>query len=115
MASVKLVESDVDEEELEGSMEADTGELSRYKTYLKQTGRVGSLVRKGGRFDGKKFDVDESSDNHLEDIREACSGTEEGQQFGAVRYSDARISRTSHQGPRKRSKKVLFRRGMDIL
>ncbi|KAL3519017.1 hypothetical protein ACH5RR_021606 [Cinchona calisaya] len=115
MASVKLVESDMDEEELEGSMEADTRELSRYKNYLKPTGRVGSLVQKGRRFDGKKFDVDESSDNHLEDIREAGSGTEEGQRFdaGAVRSANARISKSSSQVPRKRSKKVLFRRDED--
>nr|XP_027075043.1 protein ALWAYS EARLY 3-like [Coffea arabica] len=113
MANYKHVESDVDEEELEGSMEADTGELSRYKTYLKQTGRVGSLVPKGRRFDGKRLDVDDSSDNHLEDTREACSGTEEGQRFGAARYADARNSKSSYQGPRKRSKKVLFRRDED--
>lgn len=113
MAKVKHVESDIDEEELEGSMEADTGELSRYKKDLKQTTRVSNRV-KGRRFDGKKLDVDETGDNLLDDLREACSGTE-GQRFGAARYTDGRVSKPSPQGPRKRSKKALFKRGMNTL
>lgn len=61
----------------------------------------------GRRFNGENVDVDDSSDNHLDDIREACSGTEEVQRFGGVRYADGTIFKPSPQGPRKRSKKVL--------
>uniref|UniRef100_F6HDG1 Uncharacterized protein n=1 Tax=Vitis vinifera TaxID=29760 RepID=F6HDG1_VITVI len=59
-------------------------------------------------------EVEDSGNNHLDDIKEACSGTEEGQKLSAVRgrleteVVDAKIVRSSSQGTRKRSKKVLF-------
>lgn len=105
----------MDDEDLEGSMEADTGDLSRHGPFVKP--RVGTMVNKGRRIDRRKLDVDDSSDNHLDDIKEACSGTEEGQGLGASRGKlkiDAKISRSSPQGSRKKSKKVLFSRGMQL-
>lgn len=112
MGHAKNVESDMDDEDLEGSMEADTGEISGHRPYLKQSGRVGT-TNKGKRIDRKKLDVDDGSNNHLDDIKEACSGTEEGQRLVAARGTlnlDAKVSRSSPQSSRKRSKKVLFGR-----
>lgn len=115
MGDGKLLSNEVDEEE--GSMEADTGELLRYKKDLTETGSISRTAQKGRRPYGEKLDVD-SIDNHFDDIKEACSGTEEGQRLGSVggklelEASDEKNSRTSLQGPRKRSRKMFFRRGI---
>ncbi|XP_055818262.1 protein ALWAYS EARLY 3-like [Solanum dulcamara] len=114
MGNAKLLSNEVDEEE--GSMEADTGELMRYKNDLGETGAVCRTTQKRKRPYGKKFEVDDSGDNHFDDIKEACSGTEEGQRLGAARgklemeATNENNSRALLQGPRKRSKKVLFGR-----
>ncbi|CAN4104555.1 unnamed protein product [Withania somnifera] len=112
----KLLSNEVDQEE--GSMEADTGELLRYKNDLVDTGTISRTSQKGRRPYGEKLEID-SGDNHSDDIKEACSGTEEGQRLGAMRdnremeVSDEKNSRTSLHGPRKRSKKMLIRRDED--
>ncbi|XP_015165279.1 protein ALWAYS EARLY 3-like [Solanum tuberosum] len=116
MGDGKLLSNEVDEEE--GSMEADTGELLRYKKDLTETGIISRTAQKGRKPYGEKLEVD-SGDNHFDDIKEACSGTEEGQRLDAVggklemEASDEKNSRTSLQGPRKRSKKMFFRRDED--
>ncbi|RVW55741.1 Protein always early 3 [Vitis vinifera] len=88
MTSAKIIGSEMDEAGFEGSlgsMEADNGDYARDKNYLTNAEGV-----------------------------EACSGTEEGQKLSAVRgrleteVVDAKIVRSSSQGTRKRSKKVLF-------
>lgn len=72
------------------------------------------IQRKGKRYYGKKPEVEESMYNHLDDIKEACSGTEEGQKSGSLRGKletedlDVKSVRSSFKGPRKRSKKALF-------
>ncbi|XP_060173823.1 protein ALWAYS EARLY 3-like isoform X1 [Lycium barbarum] len=112
----KLLSNEVDEEE--GSMEADTGELLRYKNDLADTGTISRTAQKGRRRYGEKLEVDDSGNNQFDDIKEACSGTE-GQRLGAVRgklemeATDEKNSRTFLQGSRKRSKKVLLRRDED--
>ncbi|CAN4095685.1 unnamed protein product [Withania somnifera] len=116
MGDGKLLSNEVDEEE--GSMEADTGELLRYKNDLADTGIISRTAQKGRRPYGEKLEVD-SGNSHFDDIKEACSGTEEGQRLGAMRgkremeASDEMNSRTSLQGPRKRSKKMFLRRDED--
>lgn len=117
MGHSKNVESDMEDEDLEGSMEADTGDISAHRPYLKQSGRV-CTTNKGKKIDRKKLDVDDSTNNHLDDIKEACSGTEEGQRLGAARGKmnvDAKVSKSSPQNSRKKSKKLLFGRGMQLL
>nr|GMD85305.1 protein ALWAYS EARLY 3-like [Ipomoea batatas] len=110
MANSKLLSSEMDEDE--GSMEADTGEVSRNRTLL-ETGRT---MQKGRRLSGRKLEIDDTGDNHFDDIKEACSGTEEGYRLGAVKgkhdqeVAGERVSRASSLGLRKRSKKVLFQR-----
>ncbi|KAI3459287.1 hypothetical protein Pfo_015950 [Paulownia fortunei] len=116
MANTKILAADMDEEDLEGSTEADTGELSRYKPSMMESISIGTVREKARKLEGRKFEVDNNSENHLDDIKEECSGTEEGQRFGATRgkldveVTDAMISRSSMQSQRKKTKKVLFRR-----
>ncbi|KAK6146164.1 hypothetical protein DH2020_020033 [Rehmannia glutinosa] len=116
LASTKIFAADMDEEDLEGSTEADTGELSRYKPSMMESKSIGPLREKARKLEGKKFEVDNNSENHLDDIKEECSGTEEDQLFGAargkldVKVTDAKISGSPIQSQKKKSKKVLFRR-----
>ncbi|KAE8677621.1 Always early, putative isoform 3 [Hibiscus syriacus] len=117
--SAKIHGSEVDEDACElslGSTEADYADYARDKNYsriIEGTGTV-EVHQKGKRYLRRKPEVEESVNNHLEDTKEACSGTEEGQQlcdfkgkFNAE-VADAKTSRALIKGPRKRSKKVLF-------
>ncbi|KAG8372968.1 hypothetical protein BUALT_Bualt12G0122200 [Buddleja alternifolia] len=116
MANTKLVAADRDEEDLEGSTEADTGELSMYKPSVMESVSVGMARQKGSKLEGKKFEVDNNNENHLDDIKEECSGTEEDQRSGARRrkfdisVADTWNLKSSIQSQRKKSKKVLFGR-----
>ncbi|KAG6394794.1 hypothetical protein SASPL_145384 [Salvia splendens] len=88
----------LDKEELEGSTEADTGSVKEKTRKLK----------------GKNYEIGNNSEHLLDDIEKECSGTEEGQEFGALRnnfheeVTDTKILRSSVQSQRKKSKKVLF-------
>ncbi|KAH7573585.1 hypothetical protein JRO89_XS03G0176700 [Xanthoceras sorbifolium] len=119
--SSKLRGSEMDEGGCElspESTEADNGYYARGKSYLMDTEDAGTVEvqQKGKRCNTKKPKLGESVNNHLDDIKEACSGTEEGQQVGAVKgkfvmeVADEKTSRPSVKGLRKRSKKVLFKR-----
>ncbi|KAK6117357.1 hypothetical protein DH2020_048875 [Rehmannia glutinosa] len=77
MANTKLLAADTDEEDLEGSTEADTGELSRYKPM--ESVSIGTTRQKGRKLEGEKIEVDNNYESHLDDTKEECSGTEEGQ------------------------------------
>ncbi|XP_011044502.1 PREDICTED: protein ALWAYS EARLY 3-like isoform X1 [Populus euphratica] len=106
MMSAKLRGSEMDELGCElslGSTDAYGGDYARDRIFWK-----------GRRYHGRRsLEVEENLDNHLDDVREACSGTEEGQKLEAVEekiemevvYS--KLVRSS-KGSRKRSKKVLF-------
>ncbi|KAK6130513.1 hypothetical protein DH2020_035741 [Rehmannia glutinosa] len=112
MANTKLLAADTDEEDLEGSTEADTGELSRYKPM--ESVSIGTTRQKGRKLEGEKIEVDNNYESHLDDTKEECSGTEEGQRSGTTRgkfdveVNNTKISRSSMQSQRKKSKKVLF-------
>lgn len=109
--------SEVDEDGFEGSMEADNGDFGRERNYLRQI-EVGTAEgRKGRRLHGRKLEVDDSGNHRLDDIKEACSGTEEGQNIGTVRgklefeVTDGKVARSTSKVSRKKSKKALFGRG----
>ncbi|GAB4851258.1 hypothetical protein Ancab_030555 [Ancistrocladus abbreviatus] len=117
MTSAKDVEHEMDEDGLEGSLgstEADNGDFSKERSYL--GGRRGAGVvaaqRKGKKLHGKKPEAMDVGNHHVDDIKEACSGTEEGQIVGSVkrklgtRVADATVA--CSPTPKKRSKKVLF-------
>jgi hypothetical protein len=114
----KLRVSEVDEDGCElslGSTEADNGDYARDKRNSR--GREGAVTvegqQKGKRYNAKKPEVEESINNDLDDIKEACSGTEEGQKPVAVKgkLESEVVARSSFKGLRKRSKKVLFGEG----
>ncbi|XP_058209241.1 protein ALWAYS EARLY 3 isoform X2 [Rhododendron vialii] len=109
--------SEVDEDGFEGSigsMEADNGDFARERDYLRQSEVAGG--RKGRRLHGRKLEVDDSGNHRLDDIKEACSGTEEGQNIGTARgklefeVTDGKVARSTSQVSRKKSKKALFGR-----
>lgn len=109
LTSAKLRGCEMDEDGCElslGSSEANAGEYTQDRSPLK-----------GKKFRGRKSEVEESIVSHLDDIKEACSGTEEGQKLGIRKgkmkmdVSNAKLARPSNKGPRKRSKKVLFEEG----
>ncbi|PSR92630.1 Protein ALWAYS EARLY like [Actinidia chinensis var. chinensis] len=98
-----------------GSMEADNGDFADDRNYLIETKVVGpSELRKQRRLHGKKLEIDDSGYGHLDDIREACSGTEGGQNLGAFsekldfEVANRKLARSSSQVSRKKSKKALF-------
>ncbi|CAN1281019.1 Protein ALWAYS EARLY 3 [Linum perenne] len=112
MTSAKLRCSEMDDSGCElslGSTEADTGDFTRDKRFLK-----------GKRYQRWRSEPEESMDNHLDEIKEACSGTEEGQKpAGKGRFdaevTNAKMQRSSYDKiPKKRSKKVLFGESEDI-
>lgn len=117
--SAKIHGSEMDDDACElslGSTEADNADYAREKNYLRNIEGTGTVEvqQKGKRYYRRKPEVEESVNNHLEDTKEACSGTEEGQKLCDSRgkfeaeIADAKTSRASIKGPRKRSKKVLF-------
>ncbi|XP_011071459.1 protein ALWAYS EARLY 3 [Sesamum indicum] len=116
MPNTKILDADMDEEDLEGSTEGDIGELSGCNPSMKDSISTGAVRKKVRKLEGKKFDVDNNSENHLDDIKEECSGTEEGQRFSATQgkldaeVTNTQISRSFMQNQGKKSKKVLFRR-----
>lgn len=117
ISNVKLLATDTDEDDLEGSTEADTGELPRYNPHLVESLSIGTTRQKGKKLEGRKYEVDTNIESHLDDIKEECSGTEEGQQLLSamrrkfdVEVNDTKVSRSPLQ--KKKSKKVLFGRGV---
>ncbi|KAJ4850219.1 hypothetical protein Tsubulata_049839 [Turnera subulata] len=108
MSSAKLRGNEVDEDGCElslGSTGADIGDSTREKN-----------LSKGKRYRFRKPEVEESMDNHSDDVKEACSGTEEGQKLrskGKLKLDipDTKLVKSSSKGSRKRSKKVLFGEG----
>ncbi|CAI0626887.1 unnamed protein product [Linum tenue] len=113
MTSAKLRCSEMDDSGCElslGSTEADTGDYTRDITFLR-----------GKRYQKWRPELEESVDNHLDEIKEACSGTEEGQKLGAgkgrfeAEVSNSKLSRSPYdRAPKKKSKKLLFGEGEDI-
>ncbi|KAL8121599.1 hypothetical protein AgCh_018366 [Apium graveolens] len=104
-------DNDMDEDDLEGSMDADSEDYSRNKRYMSKAGKQSGLSRKEPRLYGKRLEVDNNR-NSQDEIREACSGTE-GKKLGAARekseieVTNGKNSRYS-QGRWKRSKTIHF-------
>jgi len=111
MMSAKLRGSEMEEVGCElslGSTEADVVDYVKDESFWK-----------GKRYYGRRPPAEDLDDN-LDDVREACSGTEEGQKLDAVKelfemeVADTKLVRSS-KGSRKRSKKVLFGEGMAVI
>ncbi|KAL8244693.1 hypothetical protein R6Q59_010951 [Mikania micrantha] len=88
----------VNDNDIEGSMEADNTEVSRHKSKEKINAGYSLHDKKGT--DGRQVRVDKKENTHLDYIREACSGTE-GHNLGTIRrnfnikVADAKPSRSS--------------------
>ncbi|XP_047319378.1 protein ALWAYS EARLY 2-like [Impatiens glandulifera] len=94
----KKVDNGVDEEGLEGGTEAENGDLSRGKSYLREMRDVAD-GKKGRRTLEKNIEADCSENDDLDDVKEAFSGTE------------AKAVRSPFHMPKKKNKKVLFGEG----
>ncbi|XVF28360.1 hypothetical protein REPUB_Repub15cG0023000 [Reevesia pubescens] len=117
--SAKIHGSEVDEDACElslGSTEADNADYVRERNYSRNIEGTGTaqVQRKGSRYYRRKPELEESVNNHLEDTKEACSGTEGGYKLCDFKgkfeaeVADAKTSRASIKVPKRRSKKVLF-------
>jgi hypothetical protein len=99
-----------------GSRGAENGDYARDTCSLMDMEGVGTVdvFRKGKKFYRKKEKVEDIGNHQYDDGGEACSGTEEGLNFDALKgkvnneVSSAKSKRFSPQGQRKRSKKLFF-------
>ncbi|KAL2547514.1 DIRP domain-containing protein [Forsythia ovata] len=99
----------IDEDDLEGSTKADTGELARYKSHMMESDSPGTARHKGKNLESAKGGVDYNSENHLDDIKEECSRTEEGQRIGTMRGNfDIEVTYAKIQGRLERRAKRSF-------
>ncbi|XP_047310135.1 protein ALWAYS EARLY 3-like [Impatiens glandulifera] len=114
MHTGKEVDNEVDEDVLEGSLgstEADNGDLARDRSYLRDVRNADG--RKGKKILEKNIEAECSGNDGLDDVKEACSGTE-GQNLSSFRgkvesgVAEGKAARSSFHMPKKKSKKVLF-------
>ncbi|KAH0992900.1 hypothetical protein GBA52_004383 [Prunus armeniaca] len=97
-----------------GSTEADNDYYDRNEKYAMGGEGTGTLEvqQRRKRYFVKKKEVDESKNKHVEDIKEACSGTEEGQKLSAIKgkldTKVAKSARSFYKDTRKKSKKALI-------
>ncbi|KAF9607392.1 hypothetical protein IFM89_034625 [Coptis chinensis] len=118
-ASAKVYGVTTDEDGFEGSLgsrEAENGDFARDTSYMMDTEGVGTveIKQKGKRSHGKKSKIQTAENDASDDIREACSGTEEGLTVSSIKekvedeVTNRRSERHSPQGPRKRSRQLFF-------
>lgn len=66
----------------------------------------------------EKLEPGENLNKHLDDIKEASSGTDDGKNLSFSKsnidtdFADAKYARSSYKGSRKKSKKLLFEKGI---
>ncbi|XP_043723026.1 protein ALWAYS EARLY 2-like isoform X2 [Telopea speciosissima] len=115
--TTELVGIATDDDFLEGSngsREAENGEFARDANYpMDAEGGTVEVQCKGKKFHRKKLRVEGIDNNHFDDVKEACSGTEglslsniEGKVETEV--TNAKSERFSSHGPRKRSRQLFF-------
>lgn len=108
----------MDEECLEGSIEsrgAENGECAKDSSSLMDMECIGTVEvhQKGKKVYKKKERVETVGNHFLDDGGEACSGTEEGLNFGLkekvdIEVTNSKPEQVSLKGQRKRSKKLFF-------
>ncbi|XP_019464011.1 PREDICTED: protein ALWAYS EARLY 3 isoform X2 [Lupinus angustifolius] len=119
IAVSKFCSSDLDKGSSElslGSTEGDNGYNSRETTHwssIDNTGR-GRNHKKRLKHYNKNLEPEEKLNRDLDDIKEASSGTDDGKNLGFFKshfdtdFTDAKKTRSSYKGSRKRSKKLLI-------
>ncbi|XP_010524507.1 PREDICTED: protein ALWAYS EARLY 3-like isoform X2 [Tarenaya hassleriana] len=99
-----------------GSAEADNGDYAGPRNYLMHGEGFSAmeLQKKGKRYSRRELDIDESTNNQSDDVKEACSETEEGQSLGPWREKfepEGMVEKSlefTYKGSRSKSNKVLF-------
>ncbi|KAL6009859.1 hypothetical protein ACLOJK_000290 [Asimina triloba] len=97
-----------DEDGLEGSLgsrEAENGD------FIRETESAGAIghKKKAKKGQGKRRKTQGVETNHFEDVREACSGTEEGLTSKVVKDEiDVEVTDGKGEGSRKRSRQLFF-------
>ncbi|KAI4345449.1 hypothetical protein L6164_012572 [Bauhinia variegata] len=99
-----------------GSTEDDNGDYSKKIIHWSSREGAGRVKNqeKGFKYQPKKLELEENVNKHLDDIKEASSGTDDGKRLGFVKsnietdIADEKITRPDYKGPRKRSKKVTL-------
>lgn len=100
-----------------GRAKTDRGDCDREKSYLMGRADTADSREKGKNYHVKKLEAEDDLNDHLDDIKEASSGTEE-QKLNAVKgriqteVGNVKSPRSLSKGPRKRSRKSLFGGGM---
>ncbi|KAF5184492.1 Always early [Thalictrum thalictroides] len=105
-----------DEDGFEGSLgsrEAENGDFARDSSYMMDTEGVGTIEvqQKGKRSRGKKSKFKDADNDPFDDVREACSGTEEGisvKENVEDEVTDTILARPSPRGSRRRSRQLFF-------
>ncbi|XP_027192378.1 protein ALWAYS EARLY 3 isoform X2 [Cicer arietinum] len=99
-----------------GSTEGDNGDYSRkliQRSGRENTGR-GRNQEKGTKHYRKNLEPEENINKHLNGIKEASSGTDDGKNQSSFKscfdtdFANAKSARSSYKGLRKKSKKILF-------
>ncbi|KAF5454048.1 hypothetical protein F2P56_023743, partial [Juglans regia] len=118
MAHAKLHDAAIDENWVVSSIRsrgAENGDYARDTSSLMDMEGVGTVeVHKQGRKFYRKEKVEDIGNNQYDDGCEACSGTEEGINFGSlqgkvdIEVSNTKSERFSVHGQRKRSKKLFL-------
>lgn len=102
-----------------GSTEGDNGDYSRkliQRSGRENTGR-GRNQEKGTKHYRKNLEPEENINKHLNGIKEASSGTDDGKNQSSFKscfdtdFANAKSARSSYKGLRKKSKKILFEKG----
>lgn len=117
MTSAKNIGNEMDDDACEGSLGSTEGDNNFPRQRLHLAGRKGygtSVQQKSRKAQGKKLEAEDVGQHYVDDIKEACSGTEEGQKFSSFErklgadIADVTFVRSPGQASKKRSKKLLF-------
>lgn len=103
-----------------GSTEGYNGDYSRkliHQSSRENTGRGRNQI-KGRKHYGKNLEPVENINKHMNDIKEASSGTDDGKNQSSIQsnfdtdFTNAKSARSSYKGSRKKSKKLNFEKGI---
>jgi len=103
-----------------GSTEGDNGDYSGkliHRNSRENTGRVRNR-EKGIKNYRKSLEPQKNTNKHLNDIKEASSGTDDGKNQSSFKsnfdtdFANAKSVRSSYKGPRKKSKRLHFEEGI---
>ncbi|KAH9624122.1 hypothetical protein KSS87_020587 [Heliosperma pusillum] len=111
MSSAKNTGNEIADDACGGSLGSTEGNNRFHREKPHFTGRkiAGTSVQQKPRKSyGKKVEIEDGADHDVDDIKEACSGTEEGQKFSSFESRNLAFVLPPGQASKKRSKKVLF-------